>query len=105
MNAQQSTTTPTTRESTDDSHSNAPAVPETLPGGVSSAEAKLVYLYVRQRGACSAEELAESLRLTKLSLFPHLRTLLDRGLLRREDDRYVPAEDAFGGAGAAGTAD
>lgn len=64
---------------------------ESVPTEVTSAEAKLVYLYVRQTGACTAEELARSLRLTKLSLFPTLRTLVERGLLRRESGRYIPA--------------
>lgn len=65
---------------------------ERIPVGMTSAEAKLIYLYICHSGGCTAEEVAESLRLTKLSAFPHLRRLADRGFLDREAGQYLPAD-------------
>lgn len=59
---------------------------------MTSAEAKLIYLYICQSGSCTAEEVAESLRLTKLSAFPHLRRLANRGFLDKEAGQYFPAD-------------
>ena len=81
----QNTTSETRR--TDDASSRRDP---TLPAELQSAETKLVYLYVRQTGGCTSAELCESLRLRKLSVFPLLRSLRERELVRREADRYVP---------------
>lgn len=59
---------------------------------MTSAEAKLICLYVYQSGGCTAEEVAEALRLTRLSAYPHLRQLVKRGYLRREAGRYLPTD-------------
>lgn len=58
---------------------------------VSSKTAKLVYLYLTERGAATAEELATALDEQLLTLLPVLRTLEDHGLVTRRDDRYAPA--------------
>lgn len=79
--------TPSEARRTDDASSRRDPA---LPAELQSAETKLVYLYVRQTGGCTPAELCESLRLRKLSVFPLLRSLRERELIRREADRYVP---------------
>lgn len=63
-----------------------------VPDEVVSAEAKLVWFYVVAASPCTVEELCQSLRLCKLTLFPVLRSLEDRGLIRRDGGRYSPAD-------------
>lgn len=64
-------------------------VPRTVPETLSSAEAKLVYLYLTGVGGSTVEDLHRALGMKKLSLFPVLDTLDERGLVDRDGDRYL----------------
>lgn len=57
-----------------------------VPSEVTSAEAKLVYLYLSVRGRATVDELGESLGLPKLALFSILGTLREHGLVARDGD-------------------
>jgi predicted transcriptional regulator len=63
---------------------DAPSLPEDL----SSAETKLVYLYLSVRDEASIDDLNDDLGINKLSLFPALENLDSRGLVDREGERY-----------------
>jgi predicted transcriptional regulator len=58
---------------------------------LSSKTAKLVYLYLTERGAATADELAAALNEQLLTLLPVLHTLEDHGLVAKRDSRYAPA--------------
>lgn len=62
--------------------------PETvsIPDGLSSSEAKLVYLSLSVRGRATVDELAESLGLRKLALYSILGTLYERDFVERDGE-------------------
>lgn len=62
----------------------------TVPDDLSAAESKLVYLFVATAGRATVDDLQSSLHLGKITLFPVLRTLSERGLIERTDGGYVP---------------
>lgn len=57
-----------------------------LPGGLRSAEAKLVYLYLGQTGPTNIAELATDLRLSQLSVLPIVARLVELDLVRRDGE-------------------
>jgi predicted transcriptional regulator len=57
---------------------------------LSSETAKLVYLYLTERGEATADELATALDERLLTLLPVLRTLEQEGLVAKRDGRYAP---------------
>lgn len=59
---------------------------------LSSGTAKLVYLYLREQGEATADELRASLDIPLLKLLPVLRTLERESLVAQSGDRYVPVE-------------
>jgi predicted transcriptional regulator len=59
-----------------------------VPDGLSSAETKLVYLYLSVADEATIDDLNDDLGVTKLSLFPALDNLDSRGLVTREGERY-----------------
>jgi predicted transcriptional regulator len=61
---------------------------------LSSETAKLVYLYLREQGAATADELRASLDIPLLKLLPVLRTLESRSLVAHDGRRYVPTDEA-----------
>jgi hypothetical protein len=60
-----------------------------LPADVESAEAKLVYLYLRGRTESTVEELRAALRMKAITLYPVLGNLAEMGYVRYDGDRYV----------------
>jgi len=69
---------------TDPPSSSASGTPS-VPDDLSAPETKLVYLYLQTSDAPTVDELYRHLDLPKLSLFPVLDTLSERGLIDRED--------------------
>lgn len=61
-----------------------------VPDGLSAAESKLVYLFVATSGGATLDDLQSSLDLKKITLFPVLHALSERGLIERSDDACVP---------------
>lgn len=59
--------------------------PPAVPDAIATSEAKLVYLYLRTTDAPTVEDLHRNLGLAKLSLFPVLDTLRERGLIDETD--------------------
>ena len=57
---------------------------------LSSETAKLVYLYLTERGEATADELAAALDERLLTLLPVLRTLEEEGLVAKRDGQYAP---------------
>jgi predicted transcriptional regulator len=57
-----------------------------LPVRLTSAQAKLVYLYLLTRETTTVDELGHALRLPKLTLFSVLGTLDEYGLVARDGD-------------------
>lgn len=64
-------------------------IPTTFPSEL-SAESKLVYLYLHTTDGCHVDELQADLGLKKISLYPVLDSLTDRGLVRRDGMTYSP---------------
>lgn len=64
---------------------------ETLPTGLESPRAKLVYLYL-QSGPASIDELQSGLGVEKLTLYSVLRTLRERALVEKHDGRFAVVE-------------
>lgn len=61
---------------------------------LTSETTKLVYLYLREHGTVTADELSATLHVPLLKLLPVLRTLENRSLVARTDDGYTLAERA-----------
>lgn len=64
------------------------AEPSALPTELSSATAKLVYLYLDAAGAASPHEMREHLDVNLLTLYPILDTLQTGDLVARDDGVY-----------------
>ncbi|MFB6195328.1 MAG: MarR family transcriptional regulator [Haloplanus sp.] len=62
-----------------------------IPEQLSTAESKLVYLFVAASDGATVDDLQTSLNVRKITLFPVLDTLAERGLIDRVDDEYVTA--------------
>ncbi|MGM0398742.1 MAG: helix-turn-helix domain-containing protein [Halobacteriota archaeon] len=65
--------------------------PKPLPGELQSPRGKLVYLYLVQSEGATLADLKADLDLGALTLYSVLKTLRERGLVRREEDRFVTA--------------
>ena len=76
-------------QQTVDSEPASDSAPISPPADL-SAESKLVYLYLHTADGCNVDELQANLGLKKLSLFPVLRSLTERGLVRRDGSAYLP---------------
>ncbi|RNJ25655.1 hypothetical protein [Halosegnis longus] len=57
--------------------------------GLSSRTAKLVYLYLSERGAATADELSAALDEQLLRLLPACRRLVEAELVEQRGDRYT----------------
>jgi len=62
-----------------------------LPDELTAADSKLVYLFVAVSDGATVDDLQVALDIKKISLFPVLDTLSERGLIERIDDEYVTA--------------
>jgi len=60
-----------------------------VPNDLTSAESKLVYLFLTTSEGATMEELHDALDIRKISLFPVLRTLTERNVVTREGSTYV----------------
>lgn len=58
-----------------------------------SSQAKLVYLALVGGFGATIGELRATLRLPALSLYPTLELLSERGLIEREGETYLPADE------------
>jgi predicted transcriptional regulator len=61
-----------------------------VPDELSAAESKLVYLFLTTADGATVDELQSALDIEKITLFPVLDTLSERGLIERTDGAYVP---------------
>ena len=62
-----------------------------VPDDLTAAESKLVYVAVAVSDGATVDDLQSSLNLNKITLFPVLDTLAERGLIDRVGSEYVPA--------------
>ncbi|MFB6137773.1 MAG: TrmB family transcriptional regulator [Halobacteriaceae archaeon] len=62
-----------------------------IPEGLESSSAKLVYLYLEITQGATLGDLRDALDLTRLTLCSILRTLRDRGFVRKSGDHFTPA--------------
>ncbi|GAB6862745.1 TrmB family transcriptional regulator [Haloplanus litoreus] len=62
-----------------------------IPDDLTAADTKLVYLFVTVSDGVTIGDLQSTLDIKKISLFPVLDTLSERGLIDRVDDKYVNA--------------
>ncbi|SDR01523.1 TrmB family transcriptional regulator [Halopelagius longus] len=62
---------------------------ESLPSDLQSPRAKLVYLYLRQTEEESLEHLRTALDMKTITLYPVLGSLVEKGHVRSDGDRYV----------------
>jgi len=60
-----------------------------VPDDITATDSKLVYLFVTVSDGVTVDDLQSTLDMRKISLFPVLDTLTDRGLIDRVDDEYV----------------
>ncbi len=61
-----------------------------VPEGLTAAESKLVYVFLAASDGATIDELTDALEISKISLFPVLRTLIERGVVARDGSAYVP---------------
>lgn len=61
-----------------------------VPEGLMSAESKLVYIFLATSNGATVDELTDALEISKISLFPVLRTLTERDVVTRDGSAYVP---------------
>lgn len=59
-----------------------------MPDNLSSAETKLIYLYLRGTDEATVADISDDLGIQRLSLFPNLNILDDRGLVARTGEHY-----------------
>lgn len=59
-----------------------------IPDGIESPRAKLVYLYLSATGRGTVDELADDLGMPKMALFSMLGTLTGRDLVERDGETY-----------------
>lgn len=69
----------------------AGAAKPAVPSSVTSPRAKLVYLYLDRVDAATAGEIADQLGLGKLAVYGVLRTLRERDVVERRDERFLLA--------------
>lgn len=69
-------------------HATATSQTQTLPTELASPRAKLIYLYLRTEREATINDLHKALDMAKISLYPILRTLVRRGFVAQEGDRY-----------------
>ena len=62
-----------------------------VPDDLTAAESKLVYVAVAVSDGATVDDLQASLNLKKITLFPVLDALTDRGLIDRVGSEYVTA--------------
>lgn len=60
-----------------------------LPDSITSPNAKLVYLYLVQQTRATLDEICTHLNLKKLTTYPILSTLVDKGYLTKNGDEYA----------------
>ena len=65
---------------------------DSLPSEIASAEAKLVYLYVDVAGTATADELATTLSLKKMSVLSVLNSLSQQGLVEKTGRTFTTAD-------------
>ena len=58
--------------------------------GLTAAESKLVYVFLAASDGATIDELTDALEISKISLFPVLRTLIERNVVARDGSAYVP---------------
>ena len=63
-----------------------------LPDDLTAADSKLVYLFVAVSDGVTVDDLQTALDMKKISLFPVLDTLSERGLIECVEDEYVAAQ-------------
>lgn len=63
----------------------------TLPEGVASPRAKLVYLYLATHGAVGEDGLCDGLAMKRISLYSVLKSLRAAGHVEKADGRYALA--------------
>lgn len=56
---------------------------------LTSTTAKLVYLYLREQGAATDDELRKALDIPLLKLLPVLQNLQTKALVEYQDNRYI----------------
>jgi DNA-binding transcriptional ArsR family regulator len=62
---------------------------DALPEEITSASAKLVYLYLDRAGPTTVSELSAALDMRKLALYSVLGALVDQGLVDRDGETYA----------------
>lgn len=62
-----------------------------LPNGIASASAKLVFLYLDRAGPTTISQLSTALDMRKLSLYAVLDSLAGKGLVESEGETYAAA--------------
>lgn len=65
---------------------------EPLPEEITSANAKLVYLYIDAAGPATVEDLNRTLSMKKIGILSVLNSLERRGLVEEFPDGYVTTE-------------
>jgi hypothetical protein len=70
-------------------HSVHRSEPETVPAGITSPRAKLVYLYVDVVGDCTVEDLQGCLDMRKIELFSVIDSLVSDGFITASDGSYA----------------
>ena len=59
-----------------------------VPEEIDSPRAKLIYLYLAETAEATVDELCSNLRLTRLSVFSILRSLVSDGLVEKNGSVY-----------------
>lgn len=67
----------------------SPANENPVPDDLESPRTKLVYLYLRERGDGSVEQLRTALDMKSITLYPVLGTLVEKEHVQLDGNRYV----------------
>jgi len=63
-----------------------------IPEGINSPNAKLIYVYLKSVKSATIDQLCSSLGLKKLTAFPIISSLRKSGFIEKLDDIYKPTK-------------
>jgi len=67
---------------------NTPERFQQLPKAVKSPRAKLVYYHILNKGKATLDQICETLNLKKITTYPVLSSLVEKGLLNKSGEMY-----------------
>ena len=59
-----------------------------VPDGINSSTAKLIYVYIKSVASTTLEQLSSSLNMKKITVYPIISTLIKKGFITQSNNIY-----------------